>query len=244
MGCGSSSPAPQNTRSTNNTDYTKPAGNGTQNRTDSNQNKSRDSGFNDSNQEVKKSDGGTKQQGGMGTAVSYADDDGISDNNFMHHGGMMVSFGGGGGGSTIQETREPTPPPKDPTPPPPKDPTPPPPKDPTPPPPKDPTPPPPKEPTPPPPKKTPTPPPPKGAPSSASRECADSDANGEYERVTIHDDVALFYHRGYKFAELEIERDQLYAQVPTELPFVDIDFGPEVAIKGESVEWKRPGVSY
>ncbi|WAQ94901.1 CAN5-like protein [Mya arenaria] len=255
MGCGQSSASVQDTRANNTRDYTKhnqgnQGGSGDQGQHGGNndrhvqsndQNKSGDSGFNENSKPDDK-----KTTGGIGHTLSNADDDGNADNNVYQSGGFMVSFGGGGQPrrdqnkteEPIPEQREPSPPPpKEPTPPPPKDPTPPPPKDPTPPPPKDPTPPPPKNPTPPPPR-DPTPPPPPTEQTEQNMQCKVQD---NYTQEHIHSEVYIYTCSPYDFRQNPEEMDRIFSEPPTESPFVDHDFGPEVAIQGESVEWKRPG---
>ncbi|XP_060558331.1 calpain-2 catalytic subunit-like [Ruditapes philippinarum] len=118
--------------------------------------------------------------------------------------------------------REPTPPPREPTPPP-REPTPPP-REPTPPP-REPTPPP-REPTPPP--REPTPPPPPPQEKHAGK-------NGYRQN-----DSGLFECDPIDFRPNPEEMDRDFSDPPTETPFVDRDFGPEVAIEGETFEWKRP----
>ena len=124
--------------------------------------------------------------------------------------------------------RKPTPPPREPTPPP-REPTPPP-REPTPPP-REPTPPP-REPTPPPREPKPSPPPPK-----EHKQKHDGGSDG-YQQSN----GGLFECVPYDFRSNPEEMDRDFSDPPTETPFVDSDFGPDVAIEGAAVEWKRPHV--
>lgn len=54
-------------------------------------------------------------------------------------------------------------------------------------------------------------------------------------------EFGIFECEPYEFRQHVDELDRIFSDPPRELPFTDYDFGPSVAIQGESVEWKRPG---
>lgn len=144
-------------------------------------------------------------------------------------------------GEPAPPPREPTPPPREPTPPPPREPTPPPPREPTPPPPREPTPPPPREPTPPTPREPtpPPPPPPEPEPEPAER----MTRQGGDTRENYTESYGIYECKPHDFRQNPKELDQDFSKPPSEIPFTDYDFGADVAIQGERVEWKRPGVN-